>query len=231
MTRFNTMTFKRLTIIFFLYLSQSYAQVGTKKNLGSWYIYDGTHIISNKLSFKTGVQFRFFEITSNFNLLLVSTGINYHVSPKTTITLNYSYLDVDRSIEATGETHLFENRLYEQINFKHKIKHFTITNRIRLENRFLNDLDKNTTLNRIRYQLGASVNLNKSLFVLFNDEVFANLQSKMFTENRFYTGLGIHVSKFNNIELGYLKQRINGVTINRFQAAIYIKTKHQKTKV
>jgi hypothetical protein len=229
--RFNTMTFKRLIIIFFIYLSQSYAQVRTNKNLGSWYIYDGTHIISNKLSFKTGVQFRFFEPTSNFNLMLLSSGINYHLSPKISITLNYSYLDVDRSIEATGETHLFENRLYEQVAFKHHINYLTITNRLRLENRFLNNLDKNTTLNRIRYQLGASVSLNKSLFVLFNDEVFVNLQSKMFTENRIYIGLGIHVSKFNNLELGYLNQRINGVTINRLQAAIYIKTKHQKTKV
>ncbi|MFH4966324.1 DUF2490 domain-containing protein [Gaetbulibacter sp. M235] len=144
------------------------------------------------------------------------------------MTLNYSHLDVDRSIEATGETHLFENRLYEQICYKHNIDYLTITNRLRLENRFLNDLDKNTTLNRIRYQLGASVNLNKSLFVLINDEVFANLESKVFTENRFYTALGIHISKFNNIELGYLNQKINGAFINRLQVVINIKTNRYK---
>jgi len=162
--------------------------------------------------------------------MLLSSGINYNITPNTTITLNYSYLDVDRSIEATGETHLFENRLYEQISFKHRIDYLTVTNRLRLENRFLNDVDENTNLNRIRYQLGASLNLNKTFFFLINDEVFANLQNKVFTENRFFAGFGIHISKHDDLELGYQNQKINDAFINRIQFAINIKTYHYKTK-
>jgi len=222
------MTAKRLFILLLVFTTQSYAQVNTKNKLGSWYIYDGTHSISNKFSFKTGLQFRFFEPTSNFNLMLLSSGINYNITPNTTITLNYSYLDVDRSIEATGETHLFENRLYEQISFKHHINYLTVTNRLRLENRFLNDVNVNTTLNRIRYQLGSSINLNKYFFFLVNDEIFANLQNKMFTENRFFAGFGIPISKHNDLELGYQNQKLNGTTINRIQLVVNIRTTHFK---
>ncbi|MGZ0016993.1 DUF2490 domain-containing protein [Yeosuana sp. AK3] len=89
----------------------------------------------------------------------------------------------------------FEIAIFVQISYKYKLSNLTVYSELRLENRFLNDLYENITLNKIRYQFRNSIALNKSLFIVLSDEVFANLQDKVFTENRLYAGVGIQILK------------------------------------
>jgi hypothetical protein len=206
----------------------TFAQATPEDKFGAWYMYEGNHQISDKISFKTGFQLRSFEVLDNINLLFYYTGVNYHLNEKTTLTLVYGYLDIDRSFAINGENHLYENRPYEQISYRHKLSNFTINHRLRLEHRFLNFKHSHTTQNRFRYRLGTKLNLNKTLFFNVSNELFANLEDDVFTENRFYAALGFNITNASNIQLGYLNHEINGLNLNRLQVGIFIKTDHRK---
>ena len=208
----------------------NYAQSTPEDKLGAWYMYDGNHRISDKISLKSGFQLRSFEALDNINLLFYYTGVNYLLNKKTTLTLAYCYLDIDRSFSITGENHLYENRPYEQISYKHKLFNLPINHRLRLEHRFLNFKHKHTTQHRFRYRLGTKIKLNKTLFINVNEELFINLKDDVFTENRFYTALGFNISNSSHIQLGYLNHEINKLNLNRLQVGLFIKTDHRKKK-
>jgi len=193
-------------------------------------MFDGTHRVLNKLSIKTGIQLRSFEVIDNINLMLYYTGIKYHLSKKTSLTLAYCYLDIDKTFLVTGKNHLYESRPYEQISYKQEIYNFPINHRLRLEHRFLNYKQQHTTLHRFRYRIGTKINLNKTFFIKVNEEVFMNTKNQVFTENRLFAALGYQLSKSSNIQLGYLNHEINKQNLNRLQVGFFIKTDLKKKK-
>lgn len=220
----NILTF--LLLVFTTNLS--FSQTTPKDKVGAWYMLDATHKVANKLSIKSGVQLRSFEILDNINLLFLYTGVNYHLNKKTTLTLAYCFLDIDRSFIITGESHLYENRPYEQISYKQKLFKTPIQHRLRLEQRFLNFQHTQTTLHRLRYRLGTKVKLSNTLFLNISNEIFANFKNQVFTENRLYAAIGFNISKSNNIQLGYLNHEINKLNLNRLQLGLFIKTDLRK---
>ncbi|MEP1489473.1 MAG: DUF2490 domain-containing protein [Algibacter sp.] len=218
-----------LTILLLtLTITLSYSQTTPEDKLGAWYMFDATHKVADKFSIKTGFQLRSFEVADNINLLFYYTGINYHLNKNTTLTLAYCFLDIDRSFSITGESHLYENRPYEQLSYKQQAFKFPIYHRLRLEHRFLNFQHTQTTLHRLRYRLGTKIKLNKTLFLNINNEVFANFKDQVFTENRFYAALGFNISKSDNIQIGYLNHEINTLNLNRLQIGLFIKTDLRK---
>ncbi|MCL5129844.1 DUF2490 domain-containing protein [Algibacter sp. L4_22] len=219
------------TLVLILFISNSYSQSSPEDKLGAWYMFDATHRVADKWSIKTGTEFRTFEVFDNMNLLFYYLGANYHLNKKTTLTISYCYVDIDRSYAISGESHLYENRPYEQLSYKQDTFKIPLFHRLRLEHRFLNYKHTHTTLHRLRYRLGTKINLNKTLFLNVKNEVFANLKDEVFTENRFYAALGFNISKTNNIQLGYLNHEINKSNFNRLQLGLFIKTDlRKKTK-
>ena len=217
-------------LVLILSMQLSFSQMTPEDKFGAWYMFDGTHKISAKFSVKTGFQLRSFEIVDNMNLLLYYTGANYELNKKVTLTLAYCYLDIDRSFDFSGENHLYENRPYEQISYKQETFKLPVNHRLRLEHRFLNFNHNHKTLHRFRYRLGTKINLNKTFFIIANEEIFANLKDQVFTENRFYVALGFNLSNSINIQLGYLNHELNKQNLNRLQMGLFIKTDLRKKK-
>lgn len=211
-------------------ITLSHSQPTPEDKLGAWYMLDATHKASDRLSIKTGFQLRTFEVFDNMNVLFYYTGVNYHLNKKITLTLAYCYLDIDRTFIISGENHLYENRPYEQLTFKDKVFNIPVYQRLRLEHRFLNFKHTNTLTNRFRYQFGTKMELNKTFFINANNEVFANLNGKVFTENRFYAAFGINIFDDDNIQIGYLNHEINKQNLNRIQVGFFFKTDLRKTK-
>ncbi|AXP82915.1 hypothetical protein CJ739_3856 [Mariniflexile rhizosphaerae] len=204
------------------------AQKTPESSLGAWYMLDATHAVSNKIGIKTGVQLRSYEVFNNINLLFVYTGINYKISKNTTFTLTYGYLDIDRTFTDIGFPHLYENRIYEQLSYKHKLNKLPISHRLRIAHRFLNFAHKLDTKHRLRYCLGSKIALTEDYFLNVNNEFFANLKKDTARENRLYAAVGLNISKTNNIQLGYLNHKINGLNLHRLQVGIFIKTDLRK---
>ncbi|WP_084205863.1 DUF2490 domain-containing protein [Psychroserpens mesophilus] len=213
-----------LSIVFCIASLLSFGQINPEKRTGTWYMLFTTHQVSDKLSINAGMQLRYYELISNYNLDFFYTGLSYAINPKVNLTFNYGYLDIDRSIEFTDVTNTIEHRFYEQITYKHDLLKLPIRHRFRLEHRFLHDVFENENQNRIRYRLGTSVKLNTQFYITANNEFFLNLEGETFRENRLYTAFGIIINKNIKLEIGYMNQHINNLDLDRLQFGLYITT-------
>ncbi|WP_394750545.1 DUF2490 domain-containing protein [Spongiimicrobium salis] len=207
----------------------SQAQDNGEDDLGAWYMYFGTNKISDNLSIHSEAQFRFYETLSNFNQLLLRTGLNYHLDANNIVTLGYGYIDTDPTFEDNGAVGIpftntiTEHRIFEQFIQKSKSGKFSFEHRYRLEQRFINnkDLSVTDTQHRARYRLQLTYPLSKTVFLNAYDEVFLNLQDNVFGQNRLYFALGFHLNAITSIQLGYLKNHFNTANFDRLQLGIF----------
>jgi len=70
---------KSLVIVLCLIVSSIKAQQTGEDETGIWYMYFGANKISERFSLHTEAQFRYYETSSDFNQLLLRTGVNYHI--------------------------------------------------------------------------------------------------------------------------------------------------------
>lgn len=203
------------------------AQQTGEDTWGAWYMYFGTNKISDKLSIHTEAQFRYYETASNFNQMLLRTGLNYHIAPHAIATLGYGYITTDASFEELfDEEKSKENRLFEQFILKNKVGEFLFEHRYRLEQRFI----EKETLHRARYRLQVTLPLTDIFFLNFYDEIFINLQEEAFGQNRLYGALGINVTENLSIQAGYLKNHFTGANFDRLQFGFFYNPDLRKKK-
>ncbi|MCF7568129.1 DUF2490 domain-containing protein [Sabulilitoribacter arenilitoris] len=208
----------------------NYAQTDSEDKLGAWYDIGLNHRIAEKISIETYAQLWLYEVNDNFNFFLFKLGYNYHFNPKLTATIYLGYSDIDVNINMSS-SHTYERRITEQIVFKHKINKIPLDHRFRIEHRFFKKLDTKSKTARLRYRLGSKFNLNNTLFIRLHNEILSTPKFTNTLENRFYTGLGINISKSSNIKLGYMNRNTpSKANLHRIQAGIFIKTDFRKNK-
>ncbi|SDF48798.1 DUF2490 domain-containing protein [Cellulophaga baltica] len=207
------------------------AQETGEDNWGAWYMYFGTNKVSDKLSIHTEAQFRYYETTSNFNQLLLRTGLNYHINPEAIATLGYGYITTDGSFdELPNEENSKEHRIFEQFILRNKVGEFHFEHRYRLEQRFLESMGETATQHRARYRLQVTLPLTDIFFLNVYDEVFINLQDDAFGQNRLYGALGVNVTENLAVQGGYLKNHFSGANYDRIQVGIFYSPDLRKKK-
>ena len=226
---------KLAVILILLVVSICKAQETGEDKLGAWYMYFGINKISERFSIHSETQFRFYETTSNFNQLLLRTGLNYHINAEAIATIGYGYIDTDLTFESNpDESRLFENRIFEQFILKNKVWELLFEHRFRFEQRFLHQQNFTDFQNRARYRLQITLPLTNTFFLNFYDEIFLNLQDEIFNQNRLYAALGINIVENLSLQLGYLKNHFNTVNFDRLQFAIFynpdLRRKNSKVK-
>ena len=205
------------------------AQVNGEEKLGAWYMYFGTNKVADKWSIHTEAQFRFWEVASNFNQMLLRTGMNYHISDEAIATLGYAYISTDTNFdEFPGEENTRENRIFQQFILKNKVGKFAFEHRYRLEQRFLDLNTESRTEHRARYRLQVTLPVSRVFFLNVYNEFFLNLQGSVFGQNRLYGAVGFNLSKISNIQFGYLKNHFPSAHYDRLQLAIFINPDFRK---
>ncbi|MBO0354104.1 DUF2490 domain-containing protein [Flagellimonas marinaquae] len=214
---------KRLTGLFlFLGILTINAQQPGEDEMGAWYMYFGTNKISERLSIHTEAQFRFYETTSNFNQMLLRTGLNYHIDPNAIATGGYAFIDTDNNFyEFEGEVNSKEHRIFEQFILKNKVWEFLFEHRYRLEQRFLDFGETTDTQHRARYRIQMTLPLTNTFFLNFYDELFINLQDDLFGQNRLYGAVGLNVTENMSIQLGYMRNQFANAVYDRLQLAVF----------
>ncbi|MBQ4914780.1 DUF2490 domain-containing protein [Maribacter sp. MMG018] len=225
---------KKLIIVLFTITSTlTMAQENGENELGSWFMYFGTNKISDRWSVHTEAQFRYYETASNFNQLLLRTGINYHINSDAIATLGYGYIDTDPTFEGSLDAaNLTEHRIFEQFILKNKVWEFLFEHRYRLEQRFISQTDilsdpeqnLDRTEHRARYRLQVTLPLTDIFFLNFYDEIFINLQNEAFGQNRLYAALGINVTEDLSMQFGYLKNHFSSTNYDRLQLGLVFNT-------
>lgn len=225
-------TMKKITLQLSLLLvfCSSYAQLTPEDKLGTWYDIGINHRISKKASIDTYTQTWLYEFNDNFNFFLFKMGYNYHFNPKLKATIYLGYSDFDNNISISSP-HTYEKRITEQIIFKHKLSSIPLDHRFRIEHRFFRKHDSKSKVARLRYRLGTKFSINNVLFIRLHNELLLTPKSSNIPENRFYSGLGINISKSNNIQLGYMNRNTSNKTnLHRLQVGIFFKTDLRKKK-
>jgi hypothetical protein len=197
-------------LVFLMPLISAKAQTGSDE-WATWYLYFGTTRISEKFSIFTEFQLNYWEMNKNRNQTLYVGVLNYHLNPKATLSLGYAYSDFDPSFGdglpgAPVTNKLLENRLFQQFNYSHGNEKVKWAHRFRQEQRFFNNLDTRVldTQHRFRYRLQATIPIGNKYFGIVNDEIFFNYQNQFYNQNRFFIGIGRHITSNSKVQVGYL---------------------------
>ena len=199
------------------------AQETGEDQWGAWYQYFGMNRVSDRLSIHTEAQFRYYETLSNFNQMLLRTGLNYHVNEKAIATLGYAYIDTDPTFSDSEDllNDIREHRIFQQFLLYNTVWEFRFEHRYRLEQRFLDFEGVSDTQHRARYRLQVTLPLTDTFFLNFYDEVFINLQDEPFDQNRLYAALGVRITENSSLQVGYLKNHFRQTNFDRLQVAFF----------
>ncbi len=220
-----------LTLHSIIYPHIALPQESGESEVGNWLMYFGTEKLSEKLSIHHEGQLRLYETTSNFNQLLLRYGLNYRTSDNSILTGGYGFIS-----SATFDKEDFgiksnEHRIWEQFILKNKVGRLNFEHRYRLEQRWITSDDiSNDYTNRARYRLFISIPLSNkemiddTLFFVFYDEIFLNLNNNPYSQNRFYLALGFKFNSTLSLQSGYLRNKIGGNEFNRLQFGAFLNT-------
>lgn len=228
---------KFLVVALFLISTLVMSQDNGDDKLGSWHMYFGTNKVSDKLSIHTEAQLRYFENGKNFNQILLRTGLNYHINPNAIATIGYGHITTDGTFEDfDNEVDAIEHRIFEQFILKNTVGSFKFEHRYRLEQRFIHKGDKadvnysKINEHRARYRLQVTLPLTDIFFLNFYDEIFLNLQSNVYGQNRLYAALGINVTDNLSVQAGYLKNHFPTRNYDRLQIGVIFNPDLRKKK-
>ena len=217
---------KKLILFIVVLLSintQLNAQETGEDNLGGWAMFFGNARITDRLSVSPEIQYRTYEVGSNFNQLLIRNGFNWHINGKATATLGYGYISTDGTFEEPNdEENTIEHRLYAQFVVKNSLWKIKSVHRYRFEQRFIDSpTNGNDTQYRVRYLLRLTYPINDNWYVSAYDEVFINLEEPIFGQNRLYGAVGYNWTKNIRSEFGYLKNHFTGRNFDRLQLGVW----------
>lgn len=196
---------------------------------GGWLIYAGDNKINERVGVHSEAQFRNFLLSNTIHQLLLRPGINYYMSSTSMLSAGYGFIHTHPSNQKVLGVRTLEHRIWQQLILRQPVGEVSIEHRYRLEQRFINDLDANSSIfdNRIRYRFQAMIPIHavipslQGVFINSYNEFFANLgrgtSAEIFDRNRLYFALGYQVSSQMNFQLGYLKQLVNMPSNSTFE--------------
>lgn len=217
---------KTIVLLLVLFTLKSFSQSNPQKELGVWYMYNGSHKISTNFSLKTMAHFRFFEIGDDMQQLITRLGGNYKINENLSATIGYAYLSTDRTF-GVSKGDFSDHRIYEDFNVKHKISELNLAHRLRAEQRFF----ESQTGHFIRYQLGLSYPLSKKWSTYLYDEIFFDFNGQAYNQNWLGVGFKYKLSDSAKLQFGYMNiSNAGNQSFDRIQLGIAISTDHRKKK-
>lgn len=214
-----------LSLILLSYKIQ--AQNSSDNKVGTWYMFNGSHKISEKFTIKSAIHFRYFEFITDYQQEIYRLGLNYKINPNTNFTLGSVYSITDNSYQQDLPD-LYEYRFYQDLNIKDQWGNFGVKHRVRLAQRFKRQNFVNKTTHRIRYGLFMNHPISKKLTTYIFNEIFIKFAKKTFGQNR--TGFGF-LQKLSNqmkLKIGYMYTQFSTSKSQRLQLGIILNTNHLK---
>ena len=213
-----------------LFFNKTQAQDTTENKLGTWYMLNGSHKISEKYSLKTAIHFRYFELATEYQQEIYRLGVNYKINKSLDFTFGTVYSITDVSYK-TNSPDLYEYRFYQDLSFKKKWKAFSVKHRVRLAQRFRRQNFENKTTHRIRYGLFLSYPVSRKLTAYGFNEIFIKFAKRAFGQNR--TGFGFFQKLINQLRLraGYMYTQFSKTKSHRLQIGFILNTNHKKNKI
>jgi len=215
-------------ITFVSFSNSTYAQRLSDHNTIGWYGIFNTIQINKRLSVLLEYQWRRNQIITDWQQSLARTGIQYQFKNGFSVMAGYGYIiSYPFGDYPAGPFTIPEHRIFEQLSWGDAKDRLSLSHRIRLEQRYLGKIDQKAAerevsgwnyLNRVRYQLKATVPLNRkklgdnTFYLSAFDEIFIgfgkNVNQNVFDQNRICGVLGYQLNTILKIEAGYINQTV-----------------------
>lgn len=211
-----------LTIFFVMLLAgKLIAQTMTASNRNNWFTYFAQYKFSPNWGMHLDVQFRANDNLERINQSLLRTGVQYFFRPNLHVTLGYAYV---ATYNASAFDYFKEHRIWQQMLYNHSLRKANMTHRLRLEQRFVENLVSESGEyfkgHRLRYfnrtivPLGKKQPVKAAPYLALQEEVFLNfaaadINKNVFDQNRLLLALGILHQKHTRLEIGYMNQFVN----------------------
>ncbi len=118
----------------------------------AWVVYNGNHLVSNKLNVHTEYQWRRNELFNKWMQSLLRVGLDYNFSKTASTTFGYAFVQTmdygkfaEESTLKFNQYEFNEHRIWQQFITKQQIDRFYTQNRFRLEQRWIEYKKKDAT--------------------------------------------------------------------------------------
>jgi hypothetical protein len=184
-------------------------------------MYFGDHALTSRWGVHLEAQARRSDMGLGWQQLLLRPGINFQINRYASATVGYGFINAYPHGDYPSKATLPEHRVFEQLWIKHPIGRIGLQHRLRLEQRAIrvipaaNPNTYETELRqRFRYMLRGDIPLSEKgrLYLGLYDEFFVNFGGnrgpRYLDQNRAYGALGLKLSRFEKLEVGYLHQYV-----------------------
>lgn len=145
----------------------------------------------------------------DFSQLILRPAVGYQINPHVSVWQGYAWIPTFQPRSR------IENRIFQQLQLEGHLKKLRLTNRSRLEQRWIEGTDH--TAVRFRNMTRAAYPLGKSQHwsLVGSDEFFVNLNTVEngpqggFDQNRIFVGMNRKLNQHLNAEAGYLNDLVH----------------------
>lgn len=197
-----------LILSFCLLNSLLYSQ--SKDNYNMWFQYLMSAKITDKSTLTALTQYRSFDLAYDTRLFLVNAYVDYEVAENIRPATGAMFLILESYNADDSKKIRYEKRPFQQVTADYYIGRTSISNRLRVEERFISNPDEFEV--RIRYLISVRIPFNKKgekekLYGILKNEIRMNVDKlEPFDSNRITAGLGIKLGKNSALELAFINQ-------------------------
>lgn len=180
-----------------------------------WEGYYNTVQLNKNCSLSNDAQIRTRDWTRQWSQILVRSGLNYKINKHISLTGGFAFF---KNAQYANKELLLKNewRPWQEFSYQAKLHKINFAQRLRTEQRFLQQVVNNEKTNdyqyifRLRYRLEFQIPFeeNKIIFLAGN-EVLVNPQylnnSMFFDQNRTFAGVNFRINSNSSLQFQYLK--------------------------
>lgn len=200
----------QLTLILSFCLINSLLYSQSKDNYNMWFQYLMSAKITDKSTLTALTQYRSFDLAYDTRLFLMNAYVDYEVVENIKPAAGAMFLILESYNVDDSKKIRYEKRPFQQVTADYYIGRTSISNRLRVEERFISNPDEFEV--RIRYLISVRIPFNKKgekekLYGILKNEIRMNVDKlEPFDSNRITAGLGIKLGKNSALELAFINQ-------------------------
>ena len=200
----------QLTLILSFCLLGSLLRSQSKDNYNMWFQYLMSAKITDKSTLTALTQYRSYDLAYDTRLFLVNAYVDYEVAENIRPAAGAMFLILESYNADDSKKIRYEKRPFQQVTADYYIGRTSISNRLRVEERFISNPDEFEV--RIRYLISVRIPFNKKgekekLYGILKNEIRMNVDKlEPFDSNRITAGLGIKLGKSSALELAFINQ-------------------------
>ena len=151
------------------------------------------------------------NMLDDYGFAFVRTGASFQISERSSVLGGMAFLNSNSYDDLEGDTNSSQVWYYGEYSLKIPFGRTSVSQRLRIENRrTINTVNPNIN-NRFRYRLQFTRSLGNAFYFKSFNELFLQLEDSSFNQNRFYIGVGKHLTPSSRIDIGYFNQYLNKV--------------------